>query len=259
MTPYLRPLLLTTTLSVLISGCHSSSSMTQANPKPDTLFQYSTLASLLQGVYDGEMTCGDLKKQGNFGLGTFNGLDGEMVVLDGHVYQIASDGVAREMDDAVKLPFAAVTHFEPDQTIELTQPISCADLKTYIDTKLPTNNIAYAIKVEGLFSYVKTRSVPKQSKPYSNLSEVIKTQPTFELVAQKGSLVGFRLPSYMDSANAAGYHLHFLNTDKNAGGHVLECQAENVKIEIDHMAQWQVVLPSDDAFYKVKITDETYQ
>lgn len=209
MTSYLRLILLTTALSALIAGCDSSGTPTQTSSKQDTLFQYSTLASLLQGVYDGEMTCGDLKNQGDFGLGTFNGLDGEMVVLEGHVYQIASDGVAREMDDAVKTPFAAVTYFKPDQIIELTQPLSCAELKTYIDTKLPTKNIAYAIKVKGSFSYVKTRSVPKQNKPYSNLSEVIKTQPTFELVAQKGSLVGFRLPSYMASANAAGYHLHF--------------------------------------------------
>ena len=251
--------LLCATFTILISGCHASDETEQINPKQDTLFQYSTLATLLQGVYDGDMTCGELKENGDFGLGTFNGADGEMIVLDNHVYQVASDGVAREMNDGVKMPFAAVTYFKADKTITLNQPMDCTQLKAYIDDRLPTKNIAFAIKIEGLFSYVKTRSVPKQAKPYPNLSEIIKTQPTFELLEQKGSLIGFRLPSYMESTNAVGYHLHFLNADKNAGGHVLECQVQDVKIEIDYINEWQVVLPSDSEFYNVKITDETYQ
>lgn len=36
------------------------------------------LSALLQGDYDGEITYGELKKYGDFGLGTFNSLDGEM-------------------------------------------------------------------------------------------------------------------------------------------------------------------------------------
>lgn len=251
--------LLSITLSILISGCQASSETVQITPKQDTLFQYSTIATLLQGVYDRNMTCGELKKNGDFGLGTFNALDGEMIVLDSHVYQVAADGVARVIKDDVKIPFATVTRFESDKTITTKQSMDCTQLKAYIDEKLPTKNIAYAIKIEGLFSYVKTRSVPKQSKPYPVLSEVVKTQPTFEFFTQTGSLLGFRLPSYMGGANAAGYHFHFLTADKDAGGHVLECQVEDIKIEIDYISKWQTVLPSDSEFYNAKITDETYE
>lgn len=246
-------------MSILISGCGSSDDTIQTDSKQDTLFQYSTLATLLQGVYDGDMRCGELKKNGDFGLGTFNELDGEMVVLDSHVYQVASDGVARVMEDDVKIPFAAVTHFEADDTITTNQFMDCTELKAYIDEQLPTKNIAYAIKIEGLFPYIKTRSVPKQSKPYPLLVEVIKTQPTFEFHQQKGTLIGFRLPSYMGSANTAGYHFHFLTEDKNAGGHVLECKTEDIKIEIDYTDKWETVLPADSEFYDANITDETYQ
>lgn len=45
------------------------------------LFQYSTLEALLGGVYDGEVTVGELLTHGDFGLGTFNSLDGEMIIL----------------------------------------------------------------------------------------------------------------------------------------------------------------------------------
>jgi acetolactate decarboxylase len=251
--------LLSITFGIVVSGCQASSENLQTNPKQDTLFQYSTLATLLQGVYDGDMTCGELKENGDFGLGTYNALDGEMVVLDSHVYQVASDGVARIMEDDVKIPFAAVTYFESDKTVTSNESMNCTELKTYIDEQLPTKNIAYAIKVEGLFSYVKTRSVPKQSKPYPLLSEVVKTQPTFGFSAQKGSLVGFRLPSYMGSANAAGYHFHFLSVDKDAGGHLLDCQVEDVKIDIDYTDQWHTLLPSDSEFYDANITAESYQ
>ena len=254
----MKNILLTTLLSILILGCGSSDETTQTDSKQDTLFQYSTLATLLQGVYDGDMQCGELKENGDFGLGTFNALDGEMVVLDGSVYQVASDGVARIMEDDVKVPFAAVTHFETDDTLTSKDSMNCTELKTYIDKHLPTKNIAYAIKVEGLFSYVKTRSVPKQNKPYPLLTEVVKTQPTFEFFTQVGSLVGFRLPSYMAHSNAEGYHFHFLTQNKNAGGHVLECRVEEVKIEIDYTDKWQTTLPSDSEFYSADITDETY-
>jgi acetolactate decarboxylase len=247
------------TLSILISGCQSSSEPVPMAQNQDTLFQYSTIATLLQGVYDGDMTCGELKENGDFGLGTFNALDGEMVVLDSQVYQVASDGIARVMQDDVKIPFAAVTDFKSDKTITTNQSMDCTELKAYIDDKLPTKNIAYAIKINGLFSYVKTRSVPKQSKPYPVLAEVVKTQPTFEFSKQTGSMIGFRLPRYMGGANAAGYHLHFLTVDKDAGGHVLECQVGEIKIEIDYISKWQTVLPSDSEFYNAYITDEVYE
>lgn len=252
-------LLLATALSLLLLGCQGNKESASSDTNASTLFQYSTLATLLQGVYDGEMSVKELKEHGNFGLGTFNRLDGEMVLLDNHLYQIASDGIAREMSSDTKMPFAAVTHFSAENTFSLSESMDCSALKSYIDKRIPTQNIAYAIKIEGLFSYLKTRSVAKQSKPYPPLAKAIEKEAIFEFAMQHGTIVGFRLPSYMATANAAGYHLHFLSAAKNSGGHLLECQVQDVKISIDYIHKWETILPSDSAFYEANITNERYQ
>jgi acetolactate decarboxylase len=225
----------------------------------DVLFQYSTLGSLMAGVYDGGITYTELKKHGDFGLGTFNALDGEMIEINHQVYQIKSNGVAYPVDDKMKAPFAVVTFFEPDQTVKVVEPMDCEQLKSYLDSLLPTENIPYAIKITGTFNSLQTRSVPKQEKPYPRLLDVLETQSVFEFQETKGVMLGFRLPSYMDVANATGYHFHFITADRATGGHVLKCQVQEVTAEIDYTNEWHTVLPGDAAFYKVDMSNDEYR
>ncbi len=210
-------------------------------------------------MYDGDLTFAELKQHGDFGLGTFNTLDGEMIEVDGQAYQIKADGVAYPVTDGMKTPFAVVTYFEPDQTMTIAQPMNCEQLKTYLDGLLPTRNIPYALKIAGDFSYIKTRSVPAQTKPYPPLLDVLTDQPEFEFEPTSGVIVGFRLPDYMDGANAPGYHFHFINEARTAGGHLLACQVQAVTVEIDYTNEWHTVLPEDDAFYAVEATSDEYQ
>ena len=56
------------------------------------------MTALLDGIYDGEMTIGELLGKGNFGIGTFDALDGEMIILDGVCYQLRGDGTATIAD-----------------------------------------------------------------------------------------------------------------------------------------------------------------
>ena len=249
-------LFLVAMLSLTMLGCQSSQESVEDK---EILFQYSTLGSLLEGVYDGEMTYTELKRHGDFGLGTFNALDGEMIEIDHQVYQIKADGVAYQVDGEMKTPFAVVTYFEPDQTVAIGEMIDCEQLKEYLDSLLPTENIPYALKIDGKFNYMKTRSVPRQNKPYPRLLDVLEEQPIFEFYEIEGVMVGFRLPSYMDGANAPGYHFHFITGDRNAGGHVLECQPHDIKVEIDYTNEWYTVLPEDDEFYDVEMTGDEYQ
>ena len=86
----------------------------------------------------------------------------------------------------------------------------------------PPKTCFYAVMIQGEFSYVKTRSVPAQEKPYPPLAEVTKNQPTFEFTDVTGTMVGFRCPPYVTGINVPGYHLHFLTDDRTAGGHLLE-------------------------------------
>ncbi|MDY6913464.1 MAG: acetolactate decarboxylase [Planctomycetota bacterium] len=214
----------------------------------DVLFQTSTIFALMEGAYDGEMTIGELKRRGDTGLGTFNALNGEMVVMDGVVYRVAADGKVAVVGDSARTPFAAVTFFEADRTARPKGPTDFRKLTEAIDAILPTKNIPYAVRIAGEFSYVRTRSVPAQRRPYPRLVEVVKNQPTFEFRNVRGDIVGFRLPGYVKGVNVPGYHLHFLTDDKTAGGHVLDLVAEEVKIEIDSCSAIHAAMPQTADF-----------
>ncbi len=249
-------LVLAILFSLSVSACQTSKPV---DDNQDVLFQYSTLGSLMAGVYDGELSFAELKDHGDFGLGTFNTLDGEMIEIDHQIYQVKADGVVYPVADDVKTPFSVVTYFEADQTFTVDESMDCDAFKATLDGLLPTKNIPYAIKVTGTFSSVKTRSVPSQVEPYPPLPDVIAIQSTFELSQMDGVMLGFRLPDYMNIANSPGYHFHFINNEKNAGGHVLACQMENVTVEIDYTDEWLTQLPADKAFYGVEISKDKYQ
>jgi acetolactate decarboxylase len=215
----------------------------------EVLFQYSTIDALLAGVYDGQLTNGELKKKGNLGLGTFNALDGEMVVLDGKVYQVTIDGKVTQAPDTGKTPFATVTSFTPQKSIPLKRASNLLELVKLIDQDLPTKNIFYALKIEGRFSQVKTRSVPRQIRPYPPLAKVVEKQAVFTFKDVEGTMLGFRCPDFVKGVNVPGYHLHFLTKDRNAGGHVLDCAVENLTIQVDPIHKFSLVLPEDQEFY----------
>ncbi len=214
----------------------------------DILFQTSTISALLEGVYDGHLTCKELKKHGDTGIGTFDALDGEMVMLDGSVYQVKADGAAYAADDSLRTPFAVATFFEPDHVLTVRDVKDYGHLQTQLDAMLPTKNALYALRIEGTFSYIRTRSVPRQTKPYPRLIEVAKTQPTFEYRDIEGTLVGFRLPDYMEGVNVPGYHLHFIAFDRRCGGHLLECRADSIGVQLDRMSQFHMTLPEGGDF-----------
>lgn len=223
----------------------------------DVIYQVSSINSLLKGNYDGEIACGKLSGHGNFGIGTFDRLNGEMLVLDGVCYQIKSDGKVYEASLDTKTPFAVVTFFEPDQSCLLTDAMDYNQLTRYLDKLLPTKNIFYAIKIEGDFSYVKARSVPAQNKPYLPLVEIAKTQPVFESRDIKGALVGFRMPEFFKDINVPGYHFHFITADKQLGGHLLDCRLLRGKAGIDYTSEFHMTLPQNTEFYRSDLSGDT--
>ncbi len=174
------------------------------------LFQTSTLQALMNGVYDSDFTCAELSKHGDFGLGTFEALDGEMVAVDGKFYQVKTDGRAYPVNPAQKTPFGEVTFFKADKTLTLSEPLDLKQLESYLAKQMPSPSYPYAIKITGKFSYVKTRSVPRQVKPYPPLAEVAKHQKVFEFRDVDGVIVGFLHPQYLAGVNVGGLHCPFL-------------------------------------------------
>ena len=203
------------------------------DPAPDCLVQVSTLHALLEGVYDGPTRIESLQRSGDLGLGTFNALDGELAMVDGIVYRIDARGEVSRPQATEQTPFACVTFFQADQTLHPPVGLNLAGLQTWIDQRLATLNLPYAIRIRGRFAAVKTRSVPAQTKPYPRLVEVAKKQPTFEFRDVQGVLVGFRLPDYFEGINLTGYHLHFLTADRTGGGHLLGLTTKKIVVELD--------------------------
>ena len=123
------------------------------------------------------------------------------------------------------------------------------DLQQQIDKQLPTQNLPYAIRIRGIFPYLKVRSVPKQSLPYLPLSDVISQQQSIlELRNVRGTLVGFRMPKYFKSVNVAGYHFHFIASDRSSGGHLLDGEFLQPIADIETLRDWQMMLPDNTAF-----------
>jgi acetolactate decarboxylase len=210
-----------------------------------TLFQTSTVDALLDGAYDGDVSFSELAARGDFGLGTIDGLDGEMIAFDGAFFQVRSDGRAYEIDGDTKTPFAVVTFFEPGVSERLEKPMDLAGLCAHLDELVGPKTSCCSIRVDGSFEYVKTRSVPRQRKPYPPLAEVVREQPTFELRAVAGTIVGFRFPLQAQGLNVAGYHFHFLTDDRSAGGHVLEVRLIEGHLLLDNETELRLELPPD--------------
>lgn len=231
-------------LLVLAFGSAGCVGLKQDN---DTLFQVSTINALLNGDYHGAMTFGELKRYGNFGIGTFDGLDGEMIGLDGRFYQIKADGVAYSVPDSMTTPFAVVTEFDDDKTAFVQTTMDYEGVQRYLDELIPDANIFYAVKISGTFKYIKVRSVPKQKEPYPPLVEAVKGQTIFEFHDIKGTIVGFRCPDSVKGLNVPGHHFHFITADKKAGGHLLACQLQQVTITVDYTLEFHMVLPQQDS------------
>jgi len=226
-----------------IEYVHGQDVMVAGHPH-HVLFQTSTIDALLDGRYDGDVTFAELGQRGDLGLGTVDALDGEMILLDGRFYQVRSDGRAYEIDSRTKTPFAVVTFFEPGLIQSLPGPMDLTALYSHLDALAPDTATLYAVRVDASFEHVRTRSVPRQRKPYPPLAEVVQNQPTFDLDKVQGSLVGFRFPVQTQGLNVAGYHFHFITDDRSAGGHVLGCRISGGEVRIDHETDLGIELPA---------------
>ncbi len=229
----------------------------EQKPK-DTLYQVSTIDALLGGAYDGEITFDELGKHGNFGIGTFDGIDGEMIALDGKFYQVKTDGKAYPVSKEAKTPFSDVCFFNPEQKIVIEKKLNFDQLKEFLDKLLPTKNIFYAIKIVGDFDYVKARSVPKQEKPYPPLAEVVEKQVIFEFFNQKGTVVGFYSPGYVKGVGVPQYHVHFLEDNYEKGGHVLDLTLNRASIEIDYLDKFYLILPKNASFLSADLEKDRH-
>lgn len=221
-----------------------------------TIFQFSTSAALVQGVYNGCVTIKDIKKHGNFGLGTFEDLDGEGIMLDGKVWHAKSDGSLSMPSDLAIAPFWVTTNFAPEKTINLLNVLSWNDLCQQIDKVRTFKNIFTSICVKGVVDFIKVR-VACKTPSGTDLVTATSNQRIFEFKQCAGTLVGFWTPEYAKAFNVPGYHMHFLSDDRKHGGHVLSLSGSNLTLELAEENIFNVVLPETTSFLQANLNIDT--
>jgi acetolactate decarboxylase len=223
----------------------------------DVLYQVSTIDALQQGVFDGTLPIGDLKRNGCFGIGTFDALDGEMIMLEGIAYQALADGSLVIAPDSFTTPFATVTCFENDFVVTTEEPMNYTAFCQAMTDQLPTVNLVYAVRMHGTFPSMTVRSIPAQQKPYPKLSAAAKNQSVYTCTDITGTVVGFYTPVFFKGLNVPGYHLHFISDDRQIGGHILDMVVpEGILAEYDITPEFFMVLPTSGDFTTIDLSED---
>lgn len=213
-----------------------------STPATPAVYLCSPVNALVEGLYEQKIAFTELLAHGDFGLGTFDQLDGEMVMLDGRVFQVDSTGQVRRVAIDALTPFACVTFYKPMSTDTIAERLSWPQFEARLAALMPSPNIFYAFRIEGAFDYIRARSVPRQEN-YRPLVDAAGGQSNFEFRDVRGTLAGFYTPAFMSSLNVPGIHLHFLSEDFTQGGHVMECHPAGVTVGVQLISRLELALP----------------
>jgi acetolactate decarboxylase len=199
---------------------------------------------LLGGAFDGDVTLNELLEHGDLGLGTLNGLDGELIVIDGQAFKAELDCALSRPALQSQTPYAVVVPFTPGPARPVIGPISAAALQHQLWDDSNRPRAPTAIRIDGHFEMVRVRSVPKQIPPYPLLAEAIDHEHRRELHDISGTMVGFCFPDGLSGIEIVGFHLHFACDRRLHGGHVLEYTLRDATVRIDEATELHVELPA---------------
>jgi acetolactate decarboxylase len=257
----IKAILLAAAMMIPLTACSAQQPETkkEAENNRETVYQVALLQSLTQGYYDGIIKVSELKQHGDTGIGTFEGVNGEMIVLDGKVYQALGDGSVQEADDNETVPFSNVTFFDKDLSATLAQTADINSLKDTLTKTVSDNgrNLFYMVKINGTFPKMNVRSELKQEKPYKSLDKALATdQREFNYENIKGTVVALYCPDYMGGLNTPGWHFHFISDDKTKGGHILELAFDTAEAEFDATRDFDMYLSDNKEFQGMELSKD---
>lgn len=237
--------------SALVGTIFFNSNLALAENDRETLNQVALLQSLALGHFDGVVTVGQWKTFGDTGIGTFEGLNGELIALDGVVYQGDQNCNAHVMKDNEKIPFSNITFFEKDFSVKLNHVKNKSALENELNAlvkKHGANNF-YMVKIPAQYNKILIRSEAKQNKPYPTLVKALEaTQKEVTKENISGTIVGLYCPTFMSSLNSVGWHFHFISDDKKFAGHVLEMNIKSGEAQFDKTENFSMILPKKKSF-----------
>ena len=245
---------LLTALCLVLTGAAFAG---EAAADRETVWQIALLQSLAQGYFDGVVTIGEMKARGDTGIGTFDALNGEMIVLDGVVYRALEDSTIEIPPDTETVPYAAVTFLDEDETLFLSGLRDMDALQNVLNQAVSAGgrNLFCMTRITGSFPLVRVRSEAGQEKPYGELNAVLSAgQKEFVLENVRGTMVGLFCPDYMRGLNSPGWHFHFITEDRTRGGHVLQVRIGDAEAILDMTPGFAMLLPEDPAFHDLDLT-----
>lgn len=237
-------------LFVLLAGC-CGSKVSNTKPQQKQLYQYGVIDGLLAGAFDGNLTIGELKKHGDFGIGTFNRADGELIAYNNDVYRVRYNGDVIKVPDTDSTPFAVTTSFIADTSFEINAAVSYDSLQAYIKKACNANSM-YAIKITGSFDSITARAIAPGVKPYPTLKQLVESsQRLFYFNKIQATCIGFITPDYLSRVNIPGSHLHFLSEDFKHGGHVFAFKINHVTVHIMELTTMIVESNMNESFMQL--------
>jgi acetolactate decarboxylase len=219
------------------------------------LSQYAVLDALLAGAYDSGLPSADVAAMGDFGLGCCERLGGEVVILDGEVFECTVDGPPARMTDSESLPFVQACRSEAG----VRHPVADADLARLtqrVESQLASRNLFHAVRLDGEFRMLRVRVTPRQELPLPPLAEVTAHQVETVLSGIRGTVVGFWTPAIYQGVAVAGLHIHFLADDRSVGGHVLDLEVGDGDLHLNAYARFHLRLPTDPTFLRTELTHD---
>lgn len=221
-----------------------------------SLFQVSTSGAIVQGLYQGCVTVADVRRHGDLGLGTFEDLDGEMILIDGHCYQARADGSVTEAADDELTPFATIVSFVADSTHDIHDIRSFDDLTATLDALRTSANAIMAFRITGTFDTITLRAACRHESG-TGLVAATSDQGIFDLTNFSGTLLGFWTPAYAQAIGISGYHLHAISDDRRHGGHLLGVSLGEAAAEIHQVNDVHLALPETQAFLEADLNADT--
>lgn len=215
-----------------------------------TVYQHGTLGMLMESLFAGTITWAEVLKHGDTGIGTLAGLNGEVIVINGEVYQGEASGKVNHITDlSTTTPFATVAFFD-ENSVAMTLPaLYEGGLDRFAEEQQIQNTFAL-LELHGSFKHVKIRIAPKSEEPYPTLAEVADNQLEFEADEIDGTLLGFFSPALYEGAVVAGWHLHFISDDRTFGGHLLDYTAGDLEGNYQVFDDFNLHLPIQNKAFR---------
>ena len=228
----------------------------QAHPKDPSghaLTQISTFTAVRNGVFDGDYTVRQLQQRGDFGLGTFNGTDGNLIAVDNEFYHADDDGIVRKAAAISKVPFAMVVYFKGTGKQKIPTKKSVQEIETYLQSYITAKNIPHAIRIDGKAKSAQVIVYKSQQRPYPPLSDSSIEKKEYKIVNQDVTMIGFWFPDYLDGVNVPGFNFYIINEDRSIGGRLIDINLGHGEVELMPISQLDIKLPHNKRFMEVDL------